>query len=337
MTGSNNTAIGGRAYFGTGALANATAIGANAEVDVSNALVLGSINGINNATASTNVGIGTTSPTYTLDVHGTGNFTTGLVTQGGLNIDSNNANNGTLSTGSGIVFGGSGSGEGIASQRTSGTDQYGIDFYTSGQIRMTLANNTYLGIGTRTPGNILTVAQGHGSAIADGWTTYSSRRFKTNITPLIGALDKVRRLQGVSYDLKNGGEHQIGLIAEDAGKVVPEVVAWENNGVDAKAIDYSRLTALLIEATKEQQAEIDRLARANVEKQEQIKSLMQQVRQLSRFSRHWRQWKTVWRSWRKPVVPVQRGHWLGTDWPLETKSEWAACPHVCLILADGMN
>jgi hypothetical protein len=41
----------------------------------SNALVLGSISGINGATASVNVGIGTTTPLYSLDVHGTGNFT----------------------------------------------------------------------------------------------------------------------------------------------------------------------------------------------------------------------------------------------------------------------
>ncbi len=68
---SNNTFVG--AYTGTGtsnAVNNATAIGANAQVNESNALVLGSISGVNNATASTNVGIGTTTPQATLDVAG---------------------------------------------------------------------------------------------------------------------------------------------------------------------------------------------------------------------------------------------------------------------------
>lgn len=85
-TGSNNTAIG----YDSGtdqsftALNNATAVGAFADVTETNALVLGSILNVNNCTpqnncASTNVGIGTTSPQYALDVHGTGNFT-GLVT-----------------------------------------------------------------------------------------------------------------------------------------------------------------------------------------------------------------------------------------------------------------
>src|SRR5208283_445808 len=79
-TGSNNTALGYNAGSdqNSPALTNATAIGANADVTQSNSLVLGSINGVNGATASTNVGIGTTAPQYTLDVNGTANFT-GLV------------------------------------------------------------------------------------------------------------------------------------------------------------------------------------------------------------------------------------------------------------------
>jgi hypothetical protein len=76
-TGSLNTALGVNAGPDQNSpnLTNATAIGALAQVTQSNSLVLGSISGVNNATASTNVGIGTTSPQYTLDVHGTANFT----------------------------------------------------------------------------------------------------------------------------------------------------------------------------------------------------------------------------------------------------------------------
>jgi AmiR/NasT family two-component response regulator len=40
------------------------------------------------------------------------------------------------------------------------------------------------------------------------------------------------------------------------GKVVPEVVTYEENGKDARGVDYSRLTAILIEAVKQQQREI---------------------------------------------------------------------------------
>jgi hypothetical protein len=90
-------------------------------------------------------------------------------------------------------------------------------------------------------------------------TQSSSRRWKTNIAPMTGALAKVQQLQGVTYDWRASGRHDIGLIAEDVHRVVPEVVAMEENGVDAKGVDYARLTSLLIEAVKEQQKEIDAL------------------------------------------------------------------------------
>lgn len=49
---------------------------------------------------------------------------------------------------------------------------------------------------------------------------------------------------------------EIGVIAEEVGQVVPEVVSYEANGKDARGVDYSRLTALLIEAVKQQQRQI---------------------------------------------------------------------------------
>ena len=72
---SHVTLLGAYANAASDNLTNATAIGANASVNQSNALVLGSINGVNGATANTNVGIGTATPQYSLDVHGTANFT----------------------------------------------------------------------------------------------------------------------------------------------------------------------------------------------------------------------------------------------------------------------
>jgi YVTN family beta-propeller protein len=85
--GSFNSALGAGAGTDstTPSLMNATAIGAYADVAASNSLVLGSILNVNGCTsptcASTNVGIGTTTPLFSLDVHGTGNFT-GAVTFG---------------------------------------------------------------------------------------------------------------------------------------------------------------------------------------------------------------------------------------------------------------
>jgi len=128
-----------------------------------------------------------------------------------------------------------------------------------------------VGIGAATPSNVFTIAQSAGPAIADGWSTYSSRRWKTNIQTLDGALAKVKQLRGVSYELKANGKHEVGVIAEEVGAVVPEVVTWDKNGKDAQSVDYSRLTALLIEATKEQQALIE-------QQQQQIAQLTSQVK-----------------------------------------------------------
>jgi hypothetical protein len=106
--------------------------------------------------------------------------------------------------------------------------------------------------------SVFTVAQGAGHAIADGWDTYSSARWKSNIQTLNGALAKVVLLRGVSYDYSPAQKHDIGMIAEEVGKVVPEVVTYEANGIDAQSIDYARLTAVLVQAVKEQQQEIRR-------------------------------------------------------------------------------
>ncbi|MCP4089655.1 MAG: hypothetical protein GY746_07660, partial [Gammaproteobacteria bacterium] len=69
-TGNYNTAIGSFADVADTALTNATAIGAYAYVSQSNSMVLGSINGVNTATADTKVGIGTTAPAAKLHVVG---------------------------------------------------------------------------------------------------------------------------------------------------------------------------------------------------------------------------------------------------------------------------
>ncbi len=85
----------------------------------------------------------------------------------------------------------------------------------------------------------------------------SSRRWKTNIQPLRGSVDVVKQLQGVSFDWKEDGTADIGLIAEEVGAILPEIVEFEENGVDAKSVHYSKLVSVLIEAVKEQQQQLE--------------------------------------------------------------------------------
>jgi Chaperone of endosialidase len=231
--GNYNTFVGSNTMAKDLRLNNVTAIGANAQVTASNSMVLGSINGVNGATASTNIGIGTTAPTYLLHIGSTG----GTANNNFLRVEGPSTSN---SGGMAASFGGSG--------------DFGIDAVGTAEGRFVVKENGTVGIHTAKPSNVLTIGQGAGHAIADGWDTYSSRRWKTNIRTLHGALAKVEQLRGVSYDLKDSGKHEVGVIAEEVGAVVPEVVTFENDGKDARGVDYTRLIALLIESTKEQQS-----------------------------------------------------------------------------------
>ena len=68
-------------------------------------------------------------------------------------------------------------------------------------------------------------------------------------------------MRGVYYnwDEEHGGQHDVGMIAEEVGEVLPEIVVYEENGVDATGMDYSKLTPLLVEAVKALKAENDAL------------------------------------------------------------------------------
>jgi hypothetical protein len=135
-----------------------------------------------------------------------------------------------------------------------------------------------VGIGDTDPYYVLelpNIGDSRGRARANQWLTYSSKRWKENIIPIDNALDKVSQLQGVYFDWKpeHGGTHGIGLIAEDVGKVIPELVDWEDDGTYARSLDYDRLTGLLVEAIKEQQQEIGELKK-------EIEKLKQQIEEL---------------------------------------------------------
>ena len=99
----------------------------------------------------------------------------------------------------------------------------------------------------------------------------SSIRWKKNITVIANPLEMVKALRGVYFDwnAEHGGIHDIGFIAEEVGKVLPEIVVYEENGVDASGLDYSKITPLLVEAIKAQQTEIE-LLKACLEKMESL-------------------------------------------------------------------
>jgi len=96
----------------------------------------------------------------------------------------------------------------------------------------------------------------------------SDKRLKENIVNIPNALDKLMDINGVEFDWSSeymeahGGQddlfnrkHQVGVIAQEVEKVLPEIVADRPDGY--KAVRYEQLVPLLIEAIKELKTEID--------------------------------------------------------------------------------
>ena len=85
----------------------------------------------------------------------------------------------------------------------------------------------------------------------------SDIKLKENIKPLENSLDKVKNLRGVEYDRIDLGWHEIGLVAQEVEEVIPDLVRENSEGT--KVLEYTHLTAVLVEAIKEQQKQIETL------------------------------------------------------------------------------
>jgi len=213
-----------------------------------------------------NVGIGTTAPAQKLTVTGNiglqagANAFVGTLDNYALSLRTNNADR-VFITNTGNVGIGTTAPTSRLHVRSTDTIAGAMRVDNPGGTAIVYVSTSgNVGIGTTSPGNILTVVQNSATdPIADAWTTYSSRRWKTNIQPIQGAIEKVKKLRGVYFDWKADGKHDIGMIAEEVGEVIPEVVVYEDNGKDAKSLDYARLVSVLVEAIKEQQKEIEKL------------------------------------------------------------------------------
>jgi hypothetical protein len=125
----------------------------------------------------------------------------------------------------------------------------------------------------------------------------SDRKLKTNIQPIESPLSKLLQLNGYTYDFKPelldkyglGTGKNIGIIADEVEKVFPELIrdtkliakqegkpgqkANPEEGMDIKAVNYTGLIPVLIEAIKEQQKMIDILKQQNQELEKRIANL----------------------------------------------------------------
>jgi cytoskeletal protein CcmA (bactofilin family) len=96
-----------------------------------------------------------------------------------------------------------------------------------------------------------------GTFFATSITETSALRYKENVSNL-DSIASLYKLRPVTFDWKDTGIKDIGLIAEEVEKHIPELVHIDENG-GADGIKYSKLTSLLIKAVQDQQTEITNL------------------------------------------------------------------------------
>ena len=105
---------------------------------------------------------------------------------------------------------------------------------------------------------VLTV-DSSGNLVADGnLTAFSDENLKEDISNIENGLEKVKKLQGVTYKMKSSGQQGVGLIAQNVQSVVPEAVL-ENEESKLLSLAYGNLVGVLVEAIKELEERVEEL------------------------------------------------------------------------------
>jgi len=199
------------------------------------------------------VGIGTTTPTRTLDIRATNGIKLGLEGSGGGQlILANNLNDNKI-----FLEAFSADGNGSATE-----------FLLTGKWGNPAPQITLVANSTVTSGNFIV----QGAAFKPGggfWGSSSDQRLKRKIEPLTGALEKLLQLRGVCFEWaepeKMGNQYglQRGLIAQEVESVFPEWISADTDGY--KLLTIMGFEALMIEALRELKSEIESLKAQLVE------------------------------------------------------------------------
>ena len=271
------------------------------------------------------VGVGTSTPSDTLQVMGTGRFTK---TNGASTVAINSTvgtaalflDRGTVSPSSSadIRFYSAGQPDfviGTSEGNAAPTDLTIYNYGNSSNVLTIQRSNGFVGIGTNSPtsklhvnGGLfavtgtfasvqtdsLSIAQpsapgGGGSPLCGigpipvqvGFCSSSSLRYKTNIDTFRPGLSLIRQLRPITFDWRSDGSHDFGLGAEEVEAVAPQLVFYRNNKIEG--VRYDRIGVVLINAVKEQQAQIEAQQEQSTKQQAQIESLRAEVEMLKQL------------------------------------------------------
>jgi hypothetical protein len=237
VAGNDLTLIGANANVGVDNLANATAIGAGAIVSTSNTLVLG-----NNA----NVVVGGTE-----------------ASEGKLSVNANSSDLVALYA----------SIDGDFNEAVRGRNQsplgYAGRFLGRVQVVGTLSFTDFGNASGGTP-----LCRNLANIIYN--CSASSLRYKDNIQPLRLGLHLIQRLRPVTFNWKESQQSDLGLIAEEVAAIEPLLNTYNQKG-EIEGVKYPQLTVVLINAVKEQQAQLETQARQITAQQAQLKQQQQQL------------------------------------------------------------
>jgi hypothetical protein len=106
--------------------------------------------------------------------------------------------------------------------------------------------------------NAISISNAGNTTFSGTITENSSIRYKENVETIKYGLDKVLQMRGVTYDKKDNGVKEMGVIAEEIYEVLPELVLKNEEG-EIDSVSYGRITAVLIEAIKDLKKEIEDL------------------------------------------------------------------------------
>jgi len=294
--GSNNTGIGVDTATTSTLTSNATAVGYKATVGASNCVVLGSVNGINGATSSVNVGIGTISPTTALEVVDT-NVVTSATVEGTINVMTNGPQ--AIDAGGSVTLGGTFTDAGTtfrtfgsiearkANATTNSSSGYLIlktnNAGTLGE-RMRITNAGDVGIGTVAPGGQFELSLNEGrKPTSNTWIIPSDARLKNVNGIYEKGLAEILQLKPIRYNYKNTDKRTFdpkvldreafGFLAQEVQTIFPEAVGTDPDGY--LNFDLHPILIASVNALKELNAQNTQLKNEN----KTLRSAMQQMEQ----------------------------------------------------------
>lgn len=260
-SGAYNTAVGTLALFNANGPGYNTGVGANALYAATTGAyntALGSYSLFKNTSGAYNTAIGS----YSLPTNTSGSYNLAIGVEAGA----------TLTTGSYNLY------LGYGAAAVSANDQY-VTVIGGANAAAT----TYIRGITNTQ---VTGAQVYVTSNGQLGVLASSERYKTDVSPLDAAAERLRKLRPVSFHLKAqpDGTIQYGLIAEEVDKVYPELVIRDNDG-RIQGVRYDELAPLLLREVQQQSAQIaadhDELAVLTAQHQADAASLAELQRKVA--------------------------------------------------------